>query len=134
MTKMKEKYDLTHMNRGFLIFSITENTVRFTTKILYYKLLRKMRPTECNAGAVELVELCAEGVAINWSQFLLNELLEDATQTQEESKTKFHYSWLLMLISFIVCSDPLDYQSLDVLVLCQGTKYQNPWEDKEDKI
>ena len=40
--KMNEKYDLQHANRGFLISSITDNTVRFTAKILSCKLLCKM--------------------------------------------------------------------------------------------
>ena len=64
----------------------------------------------------------------------MNELLEDAEQVQEESKTKFHYFWLLIFISFIVWSDAPDYQSLDDPVLCQGANYQNLWEDKDDKI
>ena len=71
---------------------------------------------------------------INWSHFLLNDVLEDAVQAQEESKTKFHYSWLLILISFVVWLDPSDYQPLDVPVFCHDVKYQNLWEDKEDKI
>ena len=53
---------------------------------------------------------------------------------QEESKDKFHYSWLLILISFIIWSNPPDYQVLDVRVIFHGVKYQNLWEDKEDKI
>ena len=134
MTKKNKKYDLQHPGRGFLIAPITDNTMRFSTKTLSCKLLCKMRPTECTVGTVELAELYAEGVLINWSQFLLNELLEDATQAQEESKTKFHYSWLLILIYFIVWFDPSEYQPLDVPVLYQGMKYQNLWFDKEDRI
>ena len=64
---MKQKYDLQHANRGFLISSITNNTVRFTAKILYCKLLCNMQPTECTVGAMELAEQCAVGVVFNWS-------------------------------------------------------------------
>ena len=80
VTKMKEKYDLQHKNRGFPISSIIDNKVRFTMKILSCKLLCKMRCIECTIGIVELAEQCVEGVTINWSQFLLKELLDDAAQ------------------------------------------------------
>ena len=49
--------------------------------------------------------LCAEGVQINWSQFLLNELLQEEALAQEKDTT-LHYSWLLILISFTVWSQP----------------------------
>ena len=101
MTKIKEKYDLQRTNRGFLISSITKNTVEFTPNILSYKLMRKMQPTKCTTGMVELAKQCAKGVILNWLQYLLNEMLEDVEQAQKESKTKFHHSWLLILISFV---------------------------------
>ena len=63
-----------------------------------------MQPTECTVGTVELVELRTKVVQINWSQYLLNELLEDATQPHEKYKTLFHYSWFLVLISFTEAS------------------------------
>ena len=56
-------------------------------------------------GVVSLAELCAEGVHINWSQFLVNELLQDAATSEEEGRP-FHYVWLLILISFVVWSNP----------------------------
>ena len=73
-----------------------------------------------------LVALCAEGVQINWSQFLLNELLQDASLAQEEG-TSFHYSWLLILISFIVWSKLEDYQQVYLPIRCRGARYQNLW-------
>ena len=103
-------------------------------KILSCKMLHKMWPTECIVRIVELVEQSAAVVFLNWSQYLLNEMLEDGEKAQEESKTKFHYSWLLILISFVVWSDPFDFQLLDVPVFFHVTKYQNLWKDKEDKI
>ena len=69
---MKKKYDLQRVGRGFLISPIADNTVRFTEKILSCKLLRKS-----TVGTIELAEQCAAGVIFNWSQCLLNELLED---------------------------------------------------------
>ena len=88
---MKQKYELRRAGRGFLIGPIEDNIVWFAARILSCKLLRKMRPTKCTAEAVELAEQCAAGVTFNWSQFLLNELINDAEQAQDEPKAKFHY-------------------------------------------
>ena len=73
-----------------------------------------------------LAALYTEGVQINWSHFLLNELLQDASLAQEEG-TSFHYSWLLILISFIVCAELADYQPLDLHVSYRGARYKNLW-------
>ena len=78
--------------------------------------------------------MCAVGVTFNWLQFLLNELIDDVDQAQEEPRAEFHYSWLLILISFILWSNPPEYQLMDFLVLFLGAKYQNLCEEKEDKI
>ena len=77
---MKQKYDLHHAGRGFLISPIEEKTVRFTERIMSCKPLRKMQPIEYTAKIVELTEQCTAGVIFNWSQDLLNELIEDAEQ------------------------------------------------------
>ena len=45
-------------------------------------------------------ELCAIGVQLNWSQYILNEMLADAKEEQEKG-IPFHYSWLLILILFV---------------------------------
>ena len=78
--------------------------------------------------------LSAKGVQINWSQFFLNELLQDASLAQEEG-TAFHYSWLLILISFTVWSEPTDYQPIDLPITRRGARYQNLWfsPDKSQK-
>ena len=75
---MKTKYQLIHGGNGFLINSIEDSAVQAVAKILCSKVLRKMSLTECTAAIVELKKKCAQGVHINWSQFLLNELLDDA--------------------------------------------------------
>ena len=72
---------------------------------------------------VELTEQCVAGVIFNWSEYLLNGLIDYVEQGQEEDKAKFHYSWPLILISFILWSNLLDYQPLNVPILCIGAKY-----------
>ena len=63
---MNKKYNLQHIGRVFVIGPIEENIVRFVARILSYKLLRKMRPTKCTTGAIEIAEQCATGVTFNW--------------------------------------------------------------------
>ena len=75
ITRIKNKYDMVRANKGFLISSIGYSAIRFVAKMLYCKMLRTLRPTQCTIGAVALAKLYAKGVQINWSQFLLNELL-----------------------------------------------------------
>ena len=58
---------------------------------------------------MELEEKSTEGVVFNCSQYLLNELLKDVEQVQEEPKMKLNYLWILILISFVVGSNPPDY-------------------------
>ena len=104
MNKMKDKYDLSRDTKGFLISSINDHIVRFTTKVLATKLLRKMRPNQRTACTIAVVELCVKGVHMNWSYYLLNELLEDVEESLEKV-IAFHYSWLLILISFVGWSE-----------------------------
>ena len=122
------------MGRGFVTGPIEYSKVIFAARILYCKLLHKMITTECTTDAVELAEECMIRVTFNWSQFLLNELIDDVEQEQEEPRHKFHYSWLLILISFIMWSNPLDYQPMNVSVLFLGAKYQNLWENKNENF
>ena len=67
IARVKDKYELTRDNRGFLISSINEFTIRFAVKVLYCKMLHKMRLTQCTVGTVALAEICVKGVQINWS-------------------------------------------------------------------
>ena len=130
---MKAKYHLLHGGKGFLISSIEDSAVQAATKILCSKVLHKMRSAECTTATVELVEKCAQGVHINWSHFLLKELLDDAQEAQEQPTAKFHFSWLLILIFFAVWTPPPNYQPMDILAQFLGRPYQNLWDHKDNK-
>ena len=97
---MKEMFGIERSKRGFFIHTINNPTVIFAIKVLASKLLRKVHPDQCTMGAIAFTDLCASETQINWCQFLLNELIQDATDAQERGWA-FHYSWLLILISFI---------------------------------
>ena len=110
---LKQKYDLTRYTRGFSIANINDYIVQFATKVLFSKLLWKMRPNQFTARMIIVTKLCAASVQLNWSQYLLNELLADAEEAQEKGNT-FHYSWLLILILFVAWEEPLNYQGVDI--------------------
>ena len=59
-----------------------------------------MQSNQCTIGMIAATKLCASSAQLKWSQYLLNELLEDAEEAEEKGNT-FHYSWLLILISFV---------------------------------
>ena len=72
-------------------------------------MLHKMIPNQCSIVVVELADLCALVGVFNWSWYLLNRLIDYAMQTQHKDTYKFHYSWLLILISYTVWGNPPDY-------------------------
>jgi hypothetical protein len=64
------------------------------------KLARKNRPTQVTRFMVDLVGKCAEGLQMNWVQYLVNQLEIDCREEQDQGYD-FHFSWLLILITFI---------------------------------
>ena len=80
---MKENFGMQISKRGFFIRTINNPTIHFAAKVLASKLLRKMCLDQCIAGAIVLAYICVEGNQISWCQFLLNELVQDATDAQE---------------------------------------------------
>ena len=72
-----------------------------------------MRPVQCTVGAVMVDELYTDEVQINWLHYLINELFIDVQELQEKGTT-FHYSWLLILISFV---------GWEELANCQGVYF-----------
>ena len=68
---------------------------------------------------------------MNWSLFLLNQLLIDALTAQRGHP--FSYSWLLILITLVAWMEPEDYQPMAVeeVKVFHGARYQNLWWVKE---
>ena len=59
-------------------------------------------------------------------------MLVYAEEEQEKGRT-FHYSWLLILILFVACKKPTNYQGVDVPMVCRCTHYHNIWFEKDLK-
>ena len=64
---------------------------------------------------------------MNWSLFLLNQLLSDALTAQRGHP--FSYSWLLILIALVAWMELEDYQPMmvEATKVCHSTRYQNLW-------
>ena len=63
---------------------------------------------------------------MNWSLFLMNQLVEDAVEVQVGERP-FTYSWLLILIALVAWMELDDYQGMDVraIEVCKGARYEN---------
>ena len=73
---------------------------------------------------------------MNWSLFLLNELMEDAVLVQDTGNL-FTYSWLSIVITLVGWMEPTHYQGMevDVVNIWRGARYKTLWEinNKERK-
>jgi hypothetical protein len=103
--EMKKKYGTKRGSRGIIIKRISDAVTRMATKIMACKLLRKCRKEEVPAGVVAAATQCAEGTTLSWAPYLLNLFLDDCKDAQDLG-TKFHYSWLLILIALIRWKEP----------------------------
>jgi hypothetical protein len=88
-----------------IIKNINDPATRFVTKLMACKLLRKCRKEEAPAGVVAAAAQCAKGTFLSWVSYLLNLFLEDYRDAQDAG-TKFHYSWLLILIALDAWEKP----------------------------
>jgi hypothetical protein len=103
--EMKKKYGTERGSRGIIIKRISDAATRMATKIMACKLLRKCRKEEVPVGVVAAATQCVEGTTLSWAPYLLNLFLEDCKDVQDLG-TKFHYSWLLILIALIGWKEP----------------------------
>ena len=95
--------------------------MRIGTRILESNIVRKGHPIQCTSGVIACVHKCCEGVQMNWSLFLLNQLIEDAIAVQARERP-FTYSWLLILIALVAWMEPEDYQRMmvEAVEVCKG--------------
>jgi hypothetical protein len=82
------------------VTSIQSGTVHLAYQLIVGKLVQKNPPTQVTGFVVDLVGKCTEGLQMNWVKYLVNQLELDYREAQDQGY-KFHFSWLLILISFI---------------------------------
>jgi hypothetical protein len=96
---MKKKYGTERGLCRIIIKCISDVETRMATKIMAYKLLRKFHE-EFAIGVIAVVAQCVEGTTLSWALYFLNLFLYDCKDVHDLGK-EFHYSWLLILISFL---------------------------------
>jgi hypothetical protein len=69
------------------------------------KLIRKNRPTQVTGFVVDLTGKCVEGMQMNWASYLVNDLKKYFREAQDHGYA-FHFSWLLVLITFVTWQVP----------------------------
>jgi hypothetical protein len=79
--------------------------VRLSCQLIMGKLVRKNRPTQVTEFVVDLTGKCAEELQMNWAQYLVNQLEIDCKEAQDQGYD-FHFSWILILITFIAWELP----------------------------
>jgi hypothetical protein len=103
---IKEAYEEVEKGkRGYKVASIQDGTVHLTCQLLAGKLIRKNRPTQVTGFMVDLAGKCVEGMQMNWANYLVNELEKDCHEAQDLGY-EFHYSWLIILITFVAWKMP----------------------------
>jgi hypothetical protein len=99
--KIKEAYGNVEKGaRGYKVTSIDSGTVYLTYQMIAGKLVCKNRPTQVSGFVVDLARKCLEGVQMKWSKYLVDQLELDCREAQDQGY-EFHFSWLLILITFI---------------------------------
>jgi hypothetical protein len=69
------------------------------------KLVRKNRPTQVTRFVVDLARKCVEGLHMNWMKYLVKQLELECREAQDQGY-EFHFSWILILITFIAWEIP----------------------------
>jgi hypothetical protein len=85
-------------------------TMRLAYQLIAGKIVIKNRPTQVTRFFVDLVKKCVEGLQMNWVKYLVNQLELDCREAQDQGY-EFHFSWLLILITFTT------WEMLEVLIL-----------------
>jgi hypothetical protein len=104
--RIKEAYnEVEKGKRGYKVASIQDGTVHLACQLIAGKLVRKNHPTQVTGFMVDLTGKCMEGMQMNWVSYLINELEKDCREAQDQGY-EFHFSWLLVLITFVAWKMP----------------------------
>jgi hypothetical protein len=125
---IKEAYNEFEKGKGgYKVASIQDGAVHLACQLIAGNLIRKNRPMQAIGFMVDLVGKCVEGMKMNWVSYLINELEKDCHKVQDQGY-RFHFSWFLVLISFVTWKmlegDAfLEIEPLDPL----ATKFSTLW-------
>jgi hypothetical protein len=98
--RIKDTYsDVEKGKWGYNVASIQNGTVHLYFHLITGNIVRKNIPTQFMGFFIDLARKCIEGMQMNWASYLVNQLEKDFCEVQDQGY-KFHFSWLLILISF----------------------------------
>jgi hypothetical protein len=104
--RIKETYgDVEKGTRGYKVASIQSGTVHLAYQLIMGNIVCKNIPTQVTGFIVDLAGKCTKGLQMNWEQYLVNQLELDCREAQDQGY-EFHFSWLLILITFITWELP----------------------------
>jgi hypothetical protein len=79
--------------------------VHLACELIASNIVRKNHPTQVTRFVVDLAGKCVEGMQMNWVSYLINELKKYCRKAQDQGY-EFHFSWMIVLISFITWKMP----------------------------
>jgi hypothetical protein len=97
---VKVQFDTTRGNKDIIIKEINDNMKRFSSKLMEWKMLIKCHRKEVPEGVIAVTTQCVKGMMFNYASYLLNQFLLHYHDVQDIG-TKFHFSWLIMLIALV---------------------------------
>lgn len=74
---VREKYHVAHNQRGFQVDTISDLGTHMGTLLLSCKLMHKCQASIIPAYVIQLTGRCEKGVFFNWSQYLVDEFLDN---------------------------------------------------------
>jgi hypothetical protein len=99
--KIKDTYD--DVEKGmcsYKVSSIQNGTVHLAFQLIVKKLVRKNKPMQVTGFVVGLARKWVEGLQMNWVKYLINQMEINFCEAQDQGY-EFHFSWLLILNSFV---------------------------------
>jgi hypothetical protein len=101
--------------QGYKVTSIESGAVHLSCQMITRKLVCKNRPTQVSSFVVDLARKCVEGFQMNSSKYLADQLELDFREAQDQGY-EFHFSLLLILITFIAWDMLKDVIFLETLL------------------
>jgi hypothetical protein len=104
--RIKEEYsEVEKGKRGYKVVSIQYDAVCLDFHLIAGKIIGKNHPTQVTGFVVDLAGKYMEGMKMNWVSYLINDLKTECHKVQDQGY-KFHFSWLLVLITFFTWKMP----------------------------
>jgi hypothetical protein len=86
---VKAQFRTNRGTRGIIIKDINDHAIKFSTKSMACKILRKCINEESPSGVITIISQCTKGVVFSWAPYLLNHFLIDCRDAQDNGK-KIH--------------------------------------------